>query len=155
MLLFPKTCPGCQHTLLPGEGPLCLKCLSALPRIHAEFPGNAVEARMAGQVPFEHATAFCYYNPDGLMARALKQAKYQHRPWIDTDLTHLFVQELALAQSPWPYDIDVLVPIPIHWSRLFTRGYNQTMAIAEVLHEAWGLPIESHCLNKKYTRHIR
>lgn len=153
MLLFPKICPCCQHTLLPGEDPLCLKCLSALPRIHAEFPDNAVEARMVGQFVFEHGTSFCYYSHEGLMAQALTQAKYKDRPWIDADLTRLFVQELALAQSSWPYDIDVIVPIPIHWSRLFSRGYNQSMAIAEALHDAWHLPIESHCLKKKYTSH--
>lgn len=155
MLLFSKTCPCCQHSLLPGEGPLCLKCLSALPRIHAEFPDNAVEARMVGQFPFEHGTSFCFYHPQGMMARALTQAKYKGRPWIDSDLTRLFVQELSLAQSSWPYDIDVIIPIPIHWSRLFFRGYNQAMAIAETLHDVWHLPIESHCLHKKYTRHAQ
>lgn len=155
MFLFPKTCPCCQHTLLPGEGPLCLKCLSGLPRIHAEFPDNAVEARMVGQFPFEHATAFCYYHHEGMMAKALTQAKYKNRPWVNADLTQLFVQELSLVHSSWPYDIDVIIPIPIHWTRLFTRGYNQSMAIAEALHDAWHLPIESHCLHKKYTRHTQ
>lgn len=155
MFLFPKTCPCCQHSLLPGEGPLCLKCLSALPRIHAELPDNAVEARLVGQFPFEHGTSFCYYYHQGMMAQVLTQAKYKNRPWVDADLTRLFVQELALAQSPWPYDIEAIVPIPIHWSRLFSRGYNQSMAIAETLHDAWQLPIESHCLKKKYTSHTQ
>lgn len=154
-LILPRRCPCCQHALLPTEGPLCLQCLAALPRIHAEMPGNEVEQRLLGQFPFEHGTSFCFYLHDGLIAQAIQQAKYEHRPWVDADLTQLFVQELKLANSPWPYDIDCIVPIPVHWSRLLRRGYNQTMAIAETLRKQWNIPIESHCLKKKYTRHTQ
>ena len=148
-LLFPRLCPCCQRPMHPSEDPLCLRCLAALPRIHAEHPDNMVEARLVGQFPFEHATSFCYYSNHGMMANAIVQAKYHARPWVNANLARLFVQELALAQSPWPYDIDCIVPVPVHWSRLLSRGYNQTMAIAETLHESWHLPIESHCLRKK------
>lgn len=154
-LILPKRCPCCQHTLLPAEGPLCLRCLAALPRVCAELPDNAVEARLVGQIPFEHATSFCYYTHDGIVSNAIKQAKYQGRPWVDAQLTQLFVQELALAASPWPYDIDCIVPIPMHWSRLLFRGYNQAVAIAEALHEAWQLPVESHCLKKRKLSHTQ
>lgn len=154
-MILPRRCPCCQHALLPTEGPLCLQCLAALPRIHAEMPGKEVEQRLLGQFPFEHGTSFCFYLHDGLIAQAIQQAKYQHRPWVDADLTMLFVQELKLANSPWPYDIDCIVPIPVHWSRLLRRGYNQTMAIAETLRKQWNIPIESHCLKKKYTRHTQ
>ena len=151
-LILPRRCPCCNHSLLPTEGPLCLQCLAVLPRVHAEFPDNAAEARMVGQFAFEHGTSFCYYSKEGMMAEAIQQAKYQQRPWIDADLAKLFAQELKLSQSAWPYDIDCILPIPLHWSRLLQRGYNQAMAIAEALHKEWGLPIESHCLKKKYTR---
>ena len=150
-LILPRRCPCCQHALLPTEGPLCLPCLAVLPRVHAEGPDNAAEARMVGQFAFEHGTSFCYYSKEGMMAEAIQQAKYQHRPWVDVDLAKLFTQELKLSQSAWPYDIDCILPIPLHWSRLLQRGYNQAMAIAEALQEEWGLPIESHCLKKKFT----
>ncbi len=110
---------------------------------------------MVGQFPFEHATSFAYYTHNGLMATAIKQAKYQSRPWVDAQFTQLFVQELKLASSSWPYDIDVIIPIPVHWTRLLHRGYNQTMAIAEALREAWQLPIESHCLRKNRITHTQ
>lgn len=58
----------------------------------------------------------------------------------------------APQQSAWPYDIDVIVPIPVHWFRLVCRGYNQTMPICEELSRAWQLPIETGCLRKaRYT----
>lgn len=152
-LLLPRRCPCCQQALLPAEGPVCLKCLAKLPRIHAEFPDNVVEERLFGQFPFEHGTSFAYYRHDGLMAHVVVQSKYLSRPWTDAQLTQLFVQELRLAQSPWPFDIEVIVPVPVHWLRLLKRGYNQTMSIAETLHEAWQLPIETHCLRKTHSTH--
>lgn len=141
--------------MLPQEAGVCLRCLAVLPRVHAEGPGNEVENRLFGKFPFEHATSFCYYTPDENFSSIIRQAKFADRPWLNTQLARLFVQELQLAKgegSPtdfWPYDIDVIVPIPLHPLRLLSRGYNQSVAIAEAVHEAWKLPIETRCLYKR------
>lgn len=151
MLILPRVCPCCECALLPAEQGVCLRCLALLPRVHAENPGNEVENRLFGRFAFEHATAYCYYAQEGAVGEVIRQAKFHDRPWLNTHLTRLFVQELA--GSGWPYDVDVIVPVPLHWLRLLRRGYNQSVAIAEALHEAWSLPIEGRCLYKKhYTR---
>lgn len=136
---------------------MCLNCLVELPRVHAEMPGNEVERRLFGRFPFEHATSFGYYHHQIPFSSIIRQAKFKGRPWLNTYLAHLFVQELKLAADEagrpgWPYDIDVIVPIPVHWLRRLSRGYNQSSAIAEGLHEKWHLPIQSGCLYKcRYT----
>ena len=157
--------------MLPQEECVCLRCLPLLPRVHAEAPHNEVENRLFGRFPFEHATSFCYYDHDAPVSGIVRQAKYAGRPWLNTEFTRLFVRELELAaQDPlmnplsgtvdpleegttrtpaWPYDIDLIVPIPLHTLRLLRRGYNQAVAIAEALHEEWHLPIETRCLYKR------
>jgi ComF family protein len=37
-------------------------------------------------------------------------------------------------------DPQVVVPIPLHWRRRWTRGYNQSEAVARALAERLGLP---------------
>ena len=57
------------------------------------------------------------------------------------------------GEEGWPYDIDVIVPVPLHPFRLLLRGYNQCAGIVKVLTEAWHIPLESGCLRKhRYTR---
>lgn len=162
-LFLPRFCPCCQRAMLPQEEGVCLRCLGRLPRVHAEQHDNAVEARLVGRFPFEHATSFCYYTRPGSMSSAVMQAKYADRPWINTHMARLFARELSLfadppsgavpASSQWPFDIDVIVPIPVHPLRLMWRGYNQAAAVAEGLRDVWHLPIESRCLIR--SRYLR
>lgn len=148
---FPRRCAFCGKYLVQGEETLCLVCQTKLPRIYATKPGNEVENRLFGRIAFQHATSFCYYNKEGQYAKLLQDAKYHDRPWINYDLTRLFASELNSAG--WPYDIDLIVPVPIHWMRRIRRGYNQSEPIARALSRSWNLPVECNCFYKKhYTR---
>lgn len=153
-LILPRLCPLCSRRLLPGEDCICLRCLPLLPRIHAERPDNIVEHQLFGKFAFEHATSFCFYRPQSDLGGIIRQSKFGGRPWLNSGLARLFVQELKLAAEAdggvgWPYDIDLILPIPLHLLRLLSRGYNQSMAVAEELQEAWGIPIETRCLYKR------
>lgn len=153
-LFLPRLCPLCQGRLLPGEEAVCLHCLATLPRVKAERPGNEIEHALVGKFPFEHATSFCYYRPGSEMGGIVRQSKFGGRPWLNTRMARLFAQELQLAADAdgvggWPYDIDLIVPIPLHLLRLLMRGYNQSVAIAEALCEAWHLPVVTDCLCKR------
>lgn len=156
-LILPRFCPYCGRTMLPSEQGVCLSCLAVLPRVRAELPGNEVERRLFGRFAFQHATSFCYYGQTEPFGSIIRQAKFTDRPWLNSHLTRIFVQELQLSahtsgQPGWPYDIDVIVPVPLHPLRLLMRGYNQSMPIAETLAQAWGLPLQTRCLVKsRYT----
>ena len=157
-LILPRRCPYCDSSLLPQEEGVCLRCLPLLPRVHAEYPNNDVERRLFGRFPFEHATAYCYYGQKEPFGAILRQSKFNDRPWLNSWATRLFVQELQMAADArggegWPYDIDVIVPIPLHPFRLLMRGYNQCAGIVEVLTEAWHIPLESGCLRKQRYTH--
>lgn len=150
-LFIPNECLCCHTPLKRGEKALCLVCQSKLPRTRSDKPDNEAEHRMFGKMPFVHGTSFCYYRKDGEFANLIRKAKYHDMPWINFELTKLFAAELSM--SGWPYDIDIIVPVPIHFVRKIIRGYNQSLPIAEALTKAWNVPVESNCLKKKtYTK---
>lgn len=139
--------------MLPDERLVCLGCLMHLPRINDWTDGNEAEKRLWCQIPFEHGASFCHYTSQTVAVKIILRAKYGDMPWLEGEFARLFVQDLRQASSPWPYDIDCIIPIPVHWLRLLHRGYNQTSAIAEVLGEEWQLPVYEDCLRKKrYTK---
>ena len=145
-LLLPDQCLLCHRTLTKGEKSLCLVCQAKLPRIRGEKSDNEAEHRMFGRVDFVHGTSFCYYRKQSDFSRLIISAKYKDMPWVNYNLARMFAVELSSAG--WPFDIDVIMPLPIHILRRLMRGYNQTLPIAKALSKAWGLPVEDRCLKK-------
>ncbi len=146
-LLYPNVCPICTQRRPEAETGYCRTCRRAL-----EFvPGTAC-SRCGGLLNTEHAECReCRDNPrrwqraasafvfEGLARSCIHRFKYHG----DTVLAPL------LARCGWQTwtkrhpdaAVDCLVPVPLHWFRRFTRGYNQAALICEELQQLSGLPI--------------
>jgi ComF family protein len=85
--------------------------------------------------------AFHYAPPIDHFVRSLK---FNH----DLGLAALLGTELArvAGQTPRP---DLIVPVPLHGSRLRSRGYNQALEIARVVARGLGLPLDAHGLVRR------
>ncbi len=46
-------------------------------------------------------------------------------------------------------EADLLVPVPLHWTRLFARRYNQAAVLAHAIHAAGGPPVGADCLMRR------
>ncbi len=58
-----------------------------------------------------------------------------------------------LLESEWWAEFDVLVPLPIHWRRQLSRGFNQALRIAEGIQQVIPLALASHILvSRRYTQ---
>ena len=55
---------------------------------------------------------------------------------------------LADAYHHYDLDADVLVPVPLHFSRVKERGYNQSELLANELGKLLGLPINNSTLQR-------
>ncbi len=150
-LFFPPTCRYCHRELEEGELTLCLSCQTELPRLPSYGDNNQAETALAGKFPFQKGTAFCYYKKGSRFSHLLHEAKYGGKPWIDYDLATLFAADIE--REGWPGDIDLIVPVPIHWRRRLSRGYNQSEDIARALGNRWRLPVDTTGLCK--SRHTR
>lgn len=65
------------------------------------------------------------------------------KKWSDViackQMARLIEEKTVFSQFP----CDVLVPIPLHWSRYYWRGYNQAELIAETLGKKRNIPVSS------------
>jgi ComF family protein len=46
-------------------------------------------------------------------------------------------------------DADLLVPVPLHWARLFQRRYNQAVLLANAIRAIGGPPVAVDCLVRR------
>jgi ComF family protein len=158
-LVFPAPCRICETTLdTASRIPICRKCLDALRPLSApvcQRCGRPFVSALAGLVrqPLCHACrrgvyafdlARSYGAYDAAMARAITLLKYH----AVAPLGGWFAARLAelVARQPEPFAADVVVPVPLHSTRLRERGYNQAELIARPLAKRLRLPFRSYLL---------
>ena len=138
--VFPATCHVCEGKLAPHERFVCTKCLAELPRSgYHRRPLNPIEERLAGKFPFERATGHFLYNRNAPISTIIQDMKYRHYPGIGQMLGRIAAEELF--PSGFFNDIDVIIPVPMHFFKQAIRGYNQTHHIAKGISDATGIPV--------------
>jgi ComF family protein len=149
-LLLPQLCAGCRTPLLHREKVLCMSCLFALPQTgFHHVPDNEAAMRIAGRIPYRHATAFAYFEPDGLLQHLLHLLKYKGRKEVGIFLGSQAGH--ALKGASWAGSIDAIVPVPLHPKKEAARGFNQGALIAQGLGQVLAVPVKEHALRR--TRH--
>jgi ComF family protein len=142
-LLWPAVCDVCNEPICDTDNHLCPKCWSGLLTCTAGdyCPRCGRDASKYGLVA--GACAACRNEEihfdgiarAGVYAEALQQLilSFKHdRSELATALAPL--AGAALQGSRFCDEIDLFVPVPLHWTRQFLRGYNQSRLIAKRLH---------------------
>ena len=138
---FPRACFGCNALLSEEEQTLCYQCAHELP-----FTDNSlVERRYFKALFYTHPLvkeghAFYLYQEQTPIARLFKQLKFRGHEWIGIWLTQLAFRQFAA------YEIDLVIPIPIHLLRLQKRGYNQVHGMAKILAKYHKVDIDTRAL---------
>ncbi|MFM2375567.1 MAG: hypothetical protein RLZZ165_664 [Bacteroidota bacterium] len=147
-LLFSRNCPGCDRPLVRGEREVCSECLLELEetKFHERPKDNELYYRLAGKVPCDGAAALFYFYKRGRLKRITTAFKYGNRPQVARFLGEYFGDRLQSA--PFLRELDWIVPVPLHRSRLAQRGYNQSEMIARGLSRSTGVPVNTRALGR-------
>lgn len=144
-LLFPTLCQACGESLVTGEELICLNCRYNLPFTDFHLkPDNMVAQQFWGKIYLEGAYAMCYFAKGGKMQHLMHHFKYKGIQKIGNLLGNIAGEQLL--KSPVFKSADVVIPVPLHKSRLRKRGYNQSMCFAEGLSEKMRIPIDENNL---------
>lgn len=144
---LPPLCPSCREPLGDGIG-LCAACWSKLTLIEKPYcarlgipfafdggPGLLSMEAIAHPPAYDRARAAVRYDE---VARALVLSfKYGDR----LDLAPMMGRWMARAGRELLGDADALLPVPLHWRRLWARRFNQAAALAGAIAENCGVPV--------------
>ena len=146
-LLFPRLCCGCGTTLVKNETLLCLDCFFNMPRTNYHLEkDNPVEKLFWGRCKIEKASAFSFYTQDSRIRKIVHSLKYKGMMDIGPMLGKMCANELK--NSSFFEDIEVLIPVPLHPSKLRQRGYNQSELIVEGISEVTGISVDTTSLSR-------
>ena len=144
-VLYPPRCLGCG-TRLPDETlPLCNRCLLRLER-----PETAHLDALLARLPEAHAAldgafALWLFDAGGVVQRLQHALKYGNRPRLGLALGQLIGAAYRDA-APLP---DFVLPIPLHRTRFYERGYNQSAMLARGLGRALDAPVQEALLTRR------
>ena len=96
--------------------------------------------------PYAFAAALFFYNADSGYRRIPWHLKYEGGLAAGRHFARLL--GARLAASPQFADVDVVIPVPLHWTRHWRRGYNQAEVIARELASALGAGLRTDILRR-------
>ncbi|MGQ9634297.1 MAG: ComF family protein [Bryobacteraceae bacterium] len=159
--ILPEECRLCGKPLYEiTRAPVCQECLRLPAPLAAEyfcvrcrtpflnsFPlddeGVCALCRSGAQA-FDAAYSFGAY--DGALRDLIHLFKYARIRTLAKPLGDYLVSAFPLDQR-----FDVIVPMPLHWRRLWQRGFNQADLLARELARRRGLPVVKAVRRKRFT----
>jgi ComF family protein len=140
-LFFPNLCVVCNHHLVNQEELICTKCLYNLPKTNFHKAiDNPVSQLFWGRTKVEYATAYFTFNKGSRYQHMMHKFKYHGNKEIGFVLGRSFGNQIRNSVFS---EIDVIIPVPLHKSKLKKRGYNQSEWIGKGLSEALHKPLDT------------
>lgn len=134
-------CPSCWGELSFIMDPFCDNCGVPLPQT---LPSGVVCPECSSNVPpFAKARAALIYK--GPVMRLVSRYKYHDQ----LQSTLLLTGWMQLAGKALIDEAEMIVPVPLHWKRLFLRRYNQAAELGRTLAKANAKPFASTLLVRR------
>jgi ComF family protein len=156
-LLYPSVCAFCTCRLVPGRKKACPTCqvqLTTDPHSHCPRCGSSVG-------PFVHLTEGCtkcrsisfHFDQvirlgpyDGLLREIILRMKYSAHEGLAETLGELWAEKAETHLQAT--GAEQVIPVPLHWRRRWSRGYNQSEVLARALAARLRLPCQTRWLRR-------
>ena len=151
---LPPLCPSCRDPVGDGAG-LCAACWSKLLPIERPYceklgipftydPGPGIYSMQAIADPPAYARARAAVRYDEIARAMVHALKYGDR----LDLAPVMARWMARAGGELLVEADIVVPVPLHWRRIWARRFNQSATLAKLIAAERGVPVSFTALKR-------
>jgi len=164
--LYPPRCAACGTPLASEAGQqkrVCARCVARIERMpepRCEVCGGPLESAVSGATRcarclahpprYRIARTIARYRttaedePDSLPA-LIRRHKYGLDQSAGRALADYLGDELPVSSD----DYDVVIPVPLHWRRLWWRGFNQAALLAGEVARRLDLPLDTTAMSRR------
>ena len=145
---LPRFCPGCNKKLSTQEKPVCGDCISSIliadeDRLQYEFDRKFRSERM-----IENFYSKYVFETDKTLQHIIHALKYQRQFKLGILLGEILAEGINLLN----WEIDLIIPIPIHHLKKAERGFNQSDFITKGLSKSLKIPYSTKSIKRiRYT----
>ncbi|VXD18485.1 ComF family protein [Marinoscillum sp. 108] len=145
-LIFPRICINCSTILVYQEEHICIKCRLSLPKTDYHLQNaNPLKSKFVYEPKVLGVVAYLHFNKGGVAQKLVHELKYRGQQEVGIMLGEWYGYDLI--KSNWP--VDMIIPVPIHKSKLRKRGYNQADCFAEGLSSSMEIPVRTDLVERK------
>ncbi|MGM0397016.1 MAG: ComF family protein [Bacillota bacterium] len=141
-LVFPNEgfCYICREESRRLQNSLCPECMERVEIIHQEFNLDSPHIKTC------HSSLF--YN--NFIRDCIHRFKFEDKSYLYRPFSSFMLQTIKLNNID---DIDLIIPVPVHWRKEALRGYNQSYLLAKPVAMTLEKPLLKDCLVKaRWTR---
>ena len=137
-LIKPDVCKSCEIKLPYIKEPICYKCGKPLENEETEkcYDCSKTEHK------YERGIAAFTYSDD--IKKSIYNFKYRNRRDNGKFYAKVIVEKYADLIKRW--NIDALIPVPLHKSKTRIRGFNQAEIIANEISKLMGIKVDTDIL---------
>jgi predicted amidophosphoribosyltransferase len=154
-VFFPDQCRLCELPLAGfTRAPVCADCLESIApadpssacarcgqNVDSPAPPEGCRLCRPSPPPFDAAASFGVY--DGDLRRLVHLLKYEKMLPLAHPLAEKMASRFAGFGAP-----DCIVPVPLYWTKRWTRGFNQSALLANSLAQRSGVPCLPRALRR-------
>ena len=137
-------CDDCWSAIEPVVPPVCDRCGIPLPVLDPTVRARGGPCGRCLRNPPDFDGARCALTYEGPVRALLHLFKFDHRRDLARDLGRAVAAALPAGET-----FDLIVPVPLHWTRRLKRGYNQAALLARVIGRVTGTPVATDLLAKR------
>ncbi len=147
-LIYPNFCILCENNLLLNELTICTICENKLPytKYHTLID-NPIEKKLWGRVPIQKASSLLFFEKGLEVQKLISNLKYKKREDIGTKLGEIYAKQL-LENSNEFLNTELIIPIPLHYKKQKSRGYNQCDKFVTALSQKLEIPHSFTCVER-------
>lgn len=146
-LLLPAHCPVCGEMLIEEERFVCTACRYRAPMTYFwRDADNPMARRFWGLLPIERASAFIWFIDESRWRDLIHTFKYRGG-WLAAQRMGEWYG-VEMMRDGALEDIDLIIPVPLHWRKRLARRYNQSEYIASGIARASGIKVETRAVRR-------
>ncbi|HOJ37091.1 MAG TPA: ComF family protein [Ignavibacteriales bacterium] len=139
---LPRTCPGCQEKLSYDEIIICSKCNAKIEKLNQQELQAYFQEKFENEKLIEGFVSLFLFEKKKSLQHAVHLLKYKDR----TDIGIYFGEKLARfyeTEIKYLWQIDLIIPVPLHKVKYRERGYNQSYYIAKGIGDNLNIQVDT------------
>jgi len=145
---LPRFCSACNIKLQPEEKFVCPSCLSKLSFAEDERIQSEFRRKFSSEKIISGFISLYVFEKDKELQHIIHSLKYNGRFLTGKFLGSVLSLHLKRTIKEW--EIDYIIPVPLHHLKKAERGFNQSYYIAKGLGKSLNIPVK-----EKFVRRVR
>ncbi len=149
--ILPRFCAACKKKLETTEVVVCYKCLKEIKKVSVEQLVLAFGNKFRDSAIITDFHSLYLFEKDKPIQGLIHELKYRQKFLIGKYIGKNLGRSIKRKSENW--QLDLIMPVPLHHLKLAERGFNQSLYIAKGLESELKIKVENRAIKRKrYTQ---